>query len=222
MRHLYRHNFGTEWFYGIVHGRNFGPIDTVFFNNRLPGKVTYRNDMVGPIHSVFLNGKNRRIDIAPAAVEIGCMDMYHQRFSRNLLGVYPGWIRQPVVRVYDVAGIGASYHTGHNRIIIYLFEQIVGITPRKFDTTQIIGMQIIEIGVNVISQIEIFLRIHAVPQPAGDIVPRDIAPCDRCISRTDDMSETFIFISVRFGYDECYIHIAAFGHTFCKAVARRT
>ena len=48
MRHLYRHNFGTEWFYGIVHGRNFGRIDTVFFNNRLPGKVTYRNDMVGP------------------------------------------------------------------------------------------------------------------------------------------------------------------------------
>ena len=205
----------------LIEDARFGGVDAVFLDDGAPRQVTNGNDVVGPVHAVFLDSENRGIDIAAATVEIGGMHMNDQRFTGNLLGMYAGRIGQPVVRVNDIARIGASNHTGHNRIVVDFFEQVVGITTRELDATQIIGVQVIEVGINMVSQIEIFLRVHAVAKPPGDIVPRDIAPCDGCVSGTDDVGKTFVFITVWFGYDKSDIHIAALGHTFCKAIARR-
>ena len=102
-----------------------------------------------PIHAIFFYGKYRGIDIAAASVEVGGMNVNDQRFSGNLLGMNAGRIGEPVVRMDNVTRIGASYHTGYNRIVVYLFKEVIGITARKLDAPEVVGMQIIKIGINM-------------------------------------------------------------------------
>ena len=120
-------------------------------NNSLPGQLTYAHDVIGMIHTVFLYCVYSRIYITTATVKIGGMHVDHQRLTRYLFGMQTGRICQPIVWVYDIKLLLTGYHAGHNGIIIDLFMQIVRITPREFDASQVICMQIIEIGINMIT-----------------------------------------------------------------------
>ena len=86
--------------------------------------------------------------------------VYYQWLSGHLFGMNPCRISKPVMRMNHIARIGSGNHSGNNRIIIDFFQQVIRISTRKLYTSQIIKMHIIEICINMIPQIKVFLRIH--------------------------------------------------------------
>ena len=149
------------------------------------------------------------------------MHMNHQRLAAHLLGMNAGRIGEPVVRVNDVELLSAGNHTGYDRIVVDLFHEVVGIAPRKLDTTQVIGLQIIEICIDMTAKVEILLRVHAVAVALLHVIPTYIAPGDRGIGGPDYMSKSFILISVGFRYDKGDFNIATLGHAFGQAITGR-
>ena len=143
-----------------MNGCYLGRIDIIFFNNRLTCQITYSNNMICLIHTILFYGIDRRIYISPTPIEICRMYMYHQRLSGHLFSMNPCRISKPVMRMNHITRIGSGNHSGNNRIIIDFFQQVIRISTRKFYTSQIIKMHIIEICINMIPQIKIFLRIH--------------------------------------------------------------
>ena len=146
-------------------------------------------------HTVPFDIIHRRIYITPASVEICRMHVNNQRFTAHLLGVNTGRIGEPIMGMNDIELNRTGNHPGYNRVIIYLLHQIIGVTSRKFDTTQIIGFK---------------------------IIPTYVSPCDRCIRSSDNMGKSFILVSVWFRYDKRDVYIATLCHAFGQPITGRT
>ena len=175
--------------------------------------------MVGIVHAVFLDIEHCGIDVATASVEVGGMNVNHQWLACDLLGVNTGRIGEPVVRVDNIAWNGACNHTSHNRIIVDFLNEVIGVTTGELDAAQVVGVHIIEITVDVISQIKISLRVHHIADTALHIFAAHVAPCDRRGVGANDSCKSLLFVAPRLGYNECDVHVAAIVHTFRKTVA---
>ena len=165
--------------YRIVHGEYFARILIILVNNRLTCQLTYTHDAISMVHTVLFNGVNSRIHITTASVKVCSVYMDNQRFSRNLLSMNTSRISQPVVRVNNIKLLLTSHHTGYNRIVIDFFMQIIRISSRKLHATQIIGMHIIKICINMVTQVIIKLRIHIMSHSIFYIIPLYVTPYNR-------------------------------------------
>ncbi|OPZ96267.1 MAG: hypothetical protein BWY72_01734 [Bacteroidetes bacterium ADurb.Bin416] len=90
-------DFFAGGLHGVVDGDHLGGRLVVFGDDGLSGQVAHTNNFVGVVHAVFFDAVHLRIHLAPAAVEIGGVDMYHQGFAADVAGVYPGGVGKPVV-----------------------------------------------------------------------------------------------------------------------------
>ena len=52
----------------------------------------------------------------------------------------------------DIVVLLAGDDAGHDGVVVDLFLQIVGIAPGKFDTAEVVGESVGEIGVDVVAQ----------------------------------------------------------------------
>ena len=112
----------------IMHCCNFCRVLMIFFNNCLTSQVRNRNDMVGCIHTLFLDTIDIRVDIATATVVVGSMHVNNHRFATDAFSKYTCWICQPVVRVDDIEIERVRQHTCYGFVVANLFEKVVRIT----------------------------------------------------------------------------------------------
>ncbi|OAV65251.1 hypothetical protein Barb4_03495 [Bacteroidales bacterium Barb4] len=101
----------------------------ILFNNRLPGQVAYRNDMVGIVHAVLFDAVHIGIYIAATSVVVGGMYVYDERLAAYRLGMKSRRIRQPVVGMDNIELFGTGYHSGYNGIVVYFLQKVIGVTP---------------------------------------------------------------------------------------------
>ena len=205
---------------GVVHRHHFCRILPVVVDDGAACEFRNAHDAVGMIHTVALNGVDGGIDVAARAVEIRGVDVHHEGFSAHLLGMYARGIREPVVGVDNIVVLLAGDDAGHDGVVVDLFLQVVGIAPRKFDTAEVVGESVGEIGVDVVAQGVVLFGSHAVAEAFAHIVVVHVAPHDGGLAQTDDVHETLVLIAPRLGDAEDDVHVGLRGQAGCHAIGR--
>ena len=200
-------------------GGDLGGIHAVFVDDGVARQVADGYDMVGVAHSVELDAEHRRVGLAARTVELGGVDMDDHRFACYLLGMDSGRIGQPVVAVDDVEIERAGYDACADRIVVDLFDKIVGIAARELETSQVVGAHIVEVGVDMVAQPVVEVGRHDAPDALLDIVAVDVAPGYRSLACADYVGKVAVFVAEGLGDDEGYIHVATLPHAASEAVA---
>ena len=146
--------------HGVVHGCHLRRILMIFLDHRLTGQVRHRDDVIGIIHTILLDGIHIRIDIATATVIVRRMHVDHQRLSTHVFRMDTRRIGQPVVRMDNVILLSTCDHTRYDGVVVDLLQQVVGITTGKLHATQIIHMAVAEVRINMVTIPIILLGIH--------------------------------------------------------------
>ena len=71
---------------------NLCGILTVFLDNGATGEFAHSHDMIGVVHTVFLDSEHGGIHISARTVEVGSVNMDHEGFASHLLGMDTGGI----------------------------------------------------------------------------------------------------------------------------------
>ena len=205
-----------------MHGCDLVGRDTILVDDCLPREVAHGDDVVGMHHAIALNVEHGGVDIAAAAVEVGGMHMNNERLAGDLLGVDACRVGEPVVRVNDVAVHGACDDACHDGVVVDFLEEVFGVSSRELDASQVVGVHVVEVAVDVVAQVVVGLRIHHIADAAFDIVPVDIAPSHRSAVGANDFSEVLGFVAPGLRNDKGDVHVAILGHSLCETVTRRS
>ena len=201
-----------------MHGEHFARILIVLMNNCLTCQLTYTHDTVSMVHTILFNRINGRVHITTASVKVCGVHMDNQRFSWNLLSMNTCRISQPVVWVNNIKLLLTSYHTGYNRIVVDFFMQIIRISSWEFHATQIIGMHIIEVCINMVAQVIIKLRIHIMSYSIFYIIPLYVTPYNRHTVHSYNTQETLVFVSPRLRNTESNFHIFLLSKSMSQSI----
>ncbi len=146
--------------------------------------------------------------------------MNHKRLAAHLLGVNAGGISEPVVRVNDIEVERARYHTSHYRVVVNLLNEVVGITARELQASQVVGVHVVKVTVDVVAQVVVELRIHHIANATLHIVPVHVAPGNGRVVGSDNASKVLGLIAPGLGNDKRDIHVAILGHALCQTETR--
>ena len=205
---------------GIVHGDALRRVLMVVVDHRLAREFRHAHDAVGMVHTVFLDGIDRGVHLSARAVEVCGVHVDHQGASAHLLGVDASRIGEPVVGVNDVILLLSGDDTSHDGVVVDFFLEVVGIFSRKLDATQIVGLAIGEISVDVVAEGVVLFGRHACAEAFFDVVVVHIAPHDGRFAQPDEVHKTFIFVAPRLRNAEGYVHVGLLRHAGCDAVGR--
>ena len=194
----------------------------IFLNYRAACEFTHAHDMITFIHTALLNRIHSRVHITTAAVKISGMHMDNQWFSSNLLGKYTSRVGQPIMAVDDIKIQTMCQHTGYSFVVIDLFYQVIWITTRKTNTTQLVCTNTTIVISNTIAQVEILFSTHSTRHALLYVVVVILFPYYRHAVSANDTKERLVFITPWFRNDECDIHIFLLRHTACQTITGGT
>ena len=177
------------------------------------------HDAVGVVHSVFFNAIDRWVHLSAGAVEVCGVDVDDQWFSADVLCVDSGGVGEPVVSVDDVKLLLACDDACHDGVVVAFILQVLGIASGEADASQIVGEPIVEVGVDVISEIIVKLGVHLGSEALSQIIGIHVAPNDGCFAQADDVHETFVLIAPGLWKTESDVHIRLSCQTFGDAIA---
>ena len=123
------------------------------------------------------------------------------------------------MRVYHVIVDGTGYYTCTNGVIVDLFDKVVGVAAGELYAAQVIGAHIIEVGIDMVTEAEIEIRIHDIAYALLHVFTVDIAPADRHLRHSYYIGEVTLLVTVRLGYDKCNVHVATLPHALSETVA---
>ena len=86
----------------IVYRFNLLRVNMIFIDHYIPGKIAHRYYFGRGIHPEFFNTVHVRVNISSAPVKIGCMNVNHEGFTRNLHCGNTCRIGKPVVCMDNV------------------------------------------------------------------------------------------------------------------------
>src|SRR5690606_18987810 len=95
------------------------------FDDSFARQFAHADDVITVVHSIFLNAVHNRVGFAAAPVELGRMNMNHQRFAGHTLGMKTSWVGEPVVSMYDIEGVGTGDHPCHDRVVVGFLQDVV-------------------------------------------------------------------------------------------------
>ena len=184
-----------EWIYCIVHGEALAGILMVLIDNGLTGQLRHAHDAVGPVHTVLLYGIHCGIDLAAAAVEVGGMHVYAERLAADLLGMDTCRIGEPVMSMDNVKLLSTSHLSGDDRVIVDLFVKVAWITACKLHGAKVVDVHIVEVGVDMVAQLEVILGRHYIATTLFDVVVADVAPGDRHTIHGNNTTGTCVLVA---------------------------
>ena len=179
----------AQWSHGIVYGSHLGRVDAVFVDYRGAGEITYRDYVVGVEHTITLDVEHGRVHIAARAVEVGGVYVDYHRLAGHLLGMYACGICEPVVGVDYVKLLGTGDDTGAYRVVVDFLQKVIGIASGKFYTAQVVEAHIVEVGIDMVAQTEVFVGVHYIADAAFYIFAAYVAPSYRHLRRSDYLGE---------------------------------
>ena len=195
---------------GVVHGRYLARILMVLVDDSLTGQFAHAHDVVGVVHTVLLDCIYGGVHVTAAAVKISCVDVYDQRLAAHLLGVYACGISKPVMRVNYIKLLGAGHYACHYRVVVYLLVKVVRISARELYATQIIGVHIAEIGIDMVTEMIIIIRVH----PRVTLLEHTsvgITPNHRNGVHSHNLHEALVLITPWLGQAERNVHVPLIG-----------
>ena len=101
-----------------------------------------------------------------------------ERFTTYLLGMDTSGEGQPVVSVNDIKLLRAGHLTSNNGVIVNLLVQVAGIASCKLHRTQVVHIHVVEIGIDMLTELEIVVGIHDVAHTLLNVVIVDITISD--------------------------------------------
>ena len=208
--------------YGVVYRRDLTRILTVFLNHGLTRQVAHAHDMIGLVHTAFLDSIYRRVHVAAAAVKVGRMHVDHQRLARDMLCKHTGRIGQPVVRVDNVEVQRVSQHRSHGLVVADLLDQVVRVTTRETDATQVIRTDTAIVVADAVAEMIVLLRRHLALHALAHVVVVVVFPYYRNAVCSDDAQKRLIFVAPRLRNDKRDMHVFLLCHTTSQSVAGRT
>ena len=208
---LQRHN-------GVVYRRNLIGRYVVLLYDGLSGEVADGDDMVCRVHTLFLDTVYFGVYPPAAAVVVCGVDVYYKRSARYVFGKNTRRIGQPVVRMYYVELQRMSQNTRHRLVVVYLLEQIRRIDTRKLHATDVVYPDTCKVVSYAAAEAEIFVGIA---RAFHSVFVRNITPHYRHRIGSYYAEKTRVFVAVRLGDNERYLHIFLCCHTFGKPVACR-
>ena len=162
---------------------------TIFLNHRAACEFTHAHDMITFIHTALLNRIYSRVYITTTTIKIRCMHMDNQWFASNLLGKYTSRVGQPIMAVDDIKIQTMRQHTGYSLVVIDLFYQVIWITTRKTNTTQLVRTNTTIVISNTIAQVEILFGTHSARHALLHIMVVILFPYHRYTIGTNDTKE---------------------------------
>ena len=143
-----------------------------------------------------------------------------ERLTTDLLGMDTSGEGQPVVSVDDVKLLGTGHLTGDDRVVVNLLVQIARITAGKLHRTQIVHVHIVKVCVDMITQLEIVVRIHNVTHTLLHVVVIDITPGNGHSVHGHDTTGMLTLITKRMRQTEHRLNIALSFQTFRDTIIR--
>ena len=107
-----------------MNGETFTRILMVLVYHSLTCQLRNTHYTVRVVHSVFLYGIHRWIDLTARTVKVGCMNVYAQRLSAYIFCIYSRRESEPVVGMDNIKLLLPRHDSGNNRIIVDLFMQV--------------------------------------------------------------------------------------------------
>ena len=86
--------------------------------------------------------------------------------------------------------------------------QVRRVAAGEVHAAQVVHVHIVEVGIDVVAQLVVALRVHQMAYAALHIVEVDIAPCDGYAVHGDDACETLVLIAPRLGQTQGDVYVA--------------
>jgi hypothetical protein len=115
---------------------------------------------------------------------------------------------KPVVSVDDVKLLCAGHLTCDDRVVVDLLVQIARITSGKLHGTEVIHVHVVEIRIDMLTELEIVVRIHDITHTLLDIVIVYVTISDRHGIHGNDTTSVLTLITKRMRQTEGDVHVA--------------
>jgi hypothetical protein len=129
-------------------------------------------------------------------------------FARYLLSVDTSREGKPVVSVDDVKLLCAGHLTCDDRVVVDLLVKIARLTSGKLHSTEIIHVHVVEVGIDMLTELEIVVRIHDITHTLLDIIIVYIAVCNRHSIHGNDTTSMLTLITERMRQTKRDVHVA--------------
>ena len=110
--------------------------------------------------------------------------------------------------VDDIKLLSTGHLAGDDRVVIDLLVQVAGVTSRKLHRTEVVHVHIVEVCIDMITELEIVIGIHDVAHTLLHIVIVHIAPGDRHGIHGDDTTSMLTLITERMRQTERDVQIS--------------
>ena len=180
----------------------------ILVDDGLTRELRHTHDTVGPVHTVLLDTIDGGVHLTTTAVEVGSMHVDTQRLAAHLLGMNTSGEGQPIVSVDDIKLFGTGHLTSDDRVVVDLLVQVAGIAACKLHRTEVVDVHIIEVGIDMVTKLEIVVGIHDITHTLTYIVIVHIAPGDGNGVHSNDAAGMLALITEGMRQAEGDIHIA--------------
>ena len=104
------------------------------------------------------------------------MNVDAQWLTAHLLGMDAGRVGEPVVCVDDVEFLLPCDDTGDDGVVVDFLVQVFRVASGKLHAAQVVDVHVVEVGVDMIAQLEVEVGVHDVAHAALYVVAVDVAP----------------------------------------------
>ena len=144
----------------IVDREDLARVLVILVDDRLPRQFAHAHDAVGVVHAVLLYRIDRGVDLSARPVEVGGVDVYAERLSAHLLGVYASWEGEPVVGVDDVEVLGPCHHSRYDGVVVDLLVEVGRVSACKLHGSQFVDVHVAEVGIDMVAQPVVVVGRH--------------------------------------------------------------
>ena len=103
---------------------------------------------------------------------------------------------------------GASHDAGNNRVVIDFLVKVAGIAACKLHSAKVVDVHVVEVGIQMVAQTEIEVRVHDVTHTVANVVVADVAPGNRHRIHGHNLAGRAVLVAEGFGQTERDVHVA--------------
>lgn len=141
----------------------------------------------------------------------------HSGFPLICLAKMPAGVGEPVVSVNDVELLGARHLSGYDAVVVYLLVKVAWVSAGKLHAPQVVDVHIAEVGIYVVAEPVILIRVHQVADALLHVVAVNVLVHYWHAVHCHDTRVGVVFIAKRPWQAKRYLHVALGVQSFRNA-----